>query len=128
MWFCTMFRKKRGDYVVYIPLTAIKVAWGQYKEGRVFKAAETLNTGVAPRYVRISREAADALEAKYPHGVWVAEGLEKGKVQDLWIHIIVYGWEGAMKAPYEMVLKPSLPGEPMVISIDDQVLEQALSG
>jgi hypothetical protein len=97
-------------------------AWEQYRDGRVFKAAETLNTGVAPRYARVSRETADALEARHPHGVWVtSEGPSKA-AKDLWLHIVVYGWEGAMSAPYEMALRPSLPGEPVVFFVDDQVL------
>jgi hypothetical protein len=120
-WFCVLFRKRKGDYVIYVPLASLMAAWQLYKNGRVFKAAEELNTGVAPRYTRVSRETADALEARYPHGVWVTSGVPDG-ARELWIHLVIYGWEGAMAAPYEMALRPSLPGEPMVVFINTQVL------
>jgi hypothetical protein len=121
-WFCTHIEGESGkNYLVFVEADMLKKAWELYREGRVFDAATLLNTGYAPVFLPIDHETAKALEEAHPKGYWLASKLP-GEAEELWLHVILLGWEGAMEAPFVMCLLPSLDTHE-VVRVDDQVIK-----
>ncbi len=121
-WFCTRIEGESGrNYLIFVEVDVLKAAWSAYREGRVFDAATLLNTGYAPVFLPIDREVAENLERAHPKGYWVVSQLP-GEAEELWLHVILLGWEGAMEAPFVMCLLPSLDTHE-VVRVDNQVIK-----
>jgi hypothetical protein len=122
-WWCTLIQgsRKNKNYVIFVESQALKTAWELYREGRVFDAATLLNTGYAPVFLRVNREMAESLGRTHPKGYWMASEPPMGS-EELWLHIVLLGWEGAMEAPFVMCFLPSLDTHE-VVCVDEEVIK-----
>jgi hypothetical protein len=73
-WFFNLMRAD-FDYIVFIELSVLYAAWGYYSTGRLFDAARVLSAATAEAeeagIIVLDKAKADALENKYPRGVWL---------------------------------------------------------